>query len=418
MAVTKVPCFLMIRVFKNSSGMWACRPYLGVSAVSGKPLRPYKSFPDASDKSEAQRMAQEWVNHIAAAASMHSRQTLSELLEVYIDEQELSGGFSAATAKTYRSMVRCYIAPYIGRKDPRAVKTFEIQNLYHQLILSGGVRCGRGISTPKARALHWFLSGAFKWMCKRGVCDDNPVAAISAPRSVGVEAVALNVSDYSRVLDVLFSALVNERYSLGHEVYLTYDEALAMLISLETGARCGECLALTRSDVWTSTSQLHIAGTIIETNGPPRRQPYTKARKSRNVPMSKHLAEYVHKGLYRMAEKAREGGVPLGLQPLCGTSKGYYLRPSKLSVKFKQLMAHMNLSTDYKFHSLRHTHASILLAEGMDWRTLQEHLGHADPATTLRIYAHLMPGRNREAAAIMERVSKEGMRGGGEPWMT
>lgn len=407
---------MAIRVYRNASGQWACRPYLGTSAVTGKPLRPYKSFPEAKSESEARQLAQAWVNKIAAAASMHSRQVMSELLDTYIDEQEMAGLFSAATAKTYRSMVRCYITPYLGNKDPRSVKSYEVQNLYHTLVLSGGKRSGRGISTWKVRALHWFLSGAFNWMCKRGVCEENPLTAISAPRSVSSEATALDFHDYEVLLETLMKTLEDGSLGIAPGVNLTFDEALAMLISLETGARCGECLAIMRSDIWVMTSQIHIAGTVTEACGPPRRQPYTKGRRSRNVPMSKHLLRYVQKGCGRIVDKAQNGGASVSMQPLCGTSKGYLLRPSKLSVKFKQLMKYLHLSRLYTFHSLRHTHASILLAEGMDWRSLQEHLGHADPATTLRIYAHLMPGRNREAATIMERVSGQNMRGGDGHW--
>ena len=49
-------------------------------------------------------------------------------------------------------------------------------------------------------------------------------------------------------------------------------------------------------------------------------------------------------------------------------------------------------------HELRHSFASLLLANGIDIRTVSELLGHADPAMTLRVYAHAMPGHKRAAA--------------------
>jgi integrase len=53
-------------------------------------------------------------------------------------------------------------------------------------------------------------------------------------------------------------------------------------------------------------------------------------------------------------------------------------------------------------HALRHYYASVLLAGGVDIRALSEYLGHHDPAFTLRIYAHLMPGADDRARQAIE----------------
>ena len=44
-----------------------------------------------------------------------------------------------------------------------------------------------------------------------------------------------------------------------------------------------------------------------------------------------------------------------------------------------------------RFHDLRHTHASALIAAGASIKAVSRRLGHADVAITLRVYAHLMP---------------------------
>jgi integrase len=55
-------------------------------------------------------------------------------------------------------------------------------------------------------------------------------------------------------------------------------------------------------------------------------------------------------------------------------------------------------------HALRHHYASVLLAGGVDVRALAEYLGHHDPAFTLRIYAHLMPGAGEHARRAVEKA--------------
>jgi integrase len=56
-------------------------------------------------------------------------------------------------------------------------------------------------------------------------------------------------------------------------------------------------------------------------------------------------------------------------------------------------------------HQLRHFYASVMLAAGVSVKELAEYLGHADPAFTLRVYAHMMPGSyDRARRAIDERL--------------
>src|SRR5215211_903857 len=59
------------------------------------------------------------------------------------------------------------------------------------------------------------------------------------------------------------------------------------------------------------------------------------------------------------------------------------------------------------FHSLRHTHASTLIASGLDVLTISRRLGHGSPAITLSVYGHLFKADDR-AADIMEAVFSGG----------
>ncbi len=61
-------------------------------------------------------------------------------------------------------------------------------------------------------------------------------------------------------------------------------------------------------------------------------------------------------------------------------------------------------SRKHGFHALRHTYASMLLADGVDIRTLAEYLGHSDPGFTLRTYTHLMPSAPDKARRAVDRA--------------
>ncbi|HLJ62421.1 MAG TPA: tyrosine-type recombinase/integrase [bacterium] len=55
------------------------------------------------------------------------------------------------------------------------------------------------------------------------------------------------------------------------------------------------------------------------------------------------------------------------------------------------------------FHDLRHCHASHLLMQGVPVKIVQERLGHATPAVTLGIYAHVLPHMQHDAARDLEK---------------
>jgi integrase len=52
-------------------------------------------------------------------------------------------------------------------------------------------------------------------------------------------------------------------------------------------------------------------------------------------------------------------------------------------------------------HQLRHYYASVMLAGGVSIKELAEYLGHADPAFTLRVYAHLLPSSHDRARTVI-----------------
>jgi integrase len=57
-----------------------------------------------------------------------------------------------------------------------------------------------------------------------------------------------------------------------------------------------------------------------------------------------------------------------------------------------------------RFHDLRHTAATIPLAQAVPVKVVSEMLGHSDISTTLRIYAHTIEGAQEQAVSVMERL--------------
>ena len=60
-----------------------------------------------------------------------------------------------------------------------------------------------------------------------------------------------------------------------------------------------------------------------------------------------------------------------------------------------------------RLHDLRHTHATILLLAGVPVHVVSQRLGHANATVTLTVYAHVMPGNQRDAADLFARLIGE-----------
>ena len=91
-------------------------------------------------------------------------------------------------------------------------------------------------------------------------------------------------------------------------------------------------------------------------------------------------------------------------QLVFGDVFGAYQHPERFSRRFGLALARCRkqLGDDappvIRLHELRHTHAMLLLQAGTPVKLVSERLGHANAMITLTVYAHVMPGMQRQAA--------------------
>ena len=87
----------------------------------------------------------------------------------------------------------------------------------------------------------------------------------------------------------------------------------------------------------------------------------------------------------------------------CSTS-GRFLNPESISQLFTRIVRRSDLPP-IRFHDLRHTHASLLVADGTSIKVVTERLGHAHPSFTIHTYQHLLPGMGAAAERFAELVA-------------
>jgi len=89
------------------------------------------------------------------------------------------------------------------------------------------------------------------------------------------------------------------------------------------------------------------------------------------------------------------------LDLVIATPTGQPIRPSTTSGRLRTVVGNANLS-GVRFHDLRHAHATFLLKAGTPPHVVSKRLGHSTVAFTLQVYAHVLPGQQREAADAIE----------------
>lgn len=371
-------------------GVWYARPYLGTDAL-GRKIRPYRSFPGAESEAEAQALADAWARHLTADGRVRSMR-LADLLEDYIDARRASGA-SPNSTRTYRTFT-VYVRRYLKRALASDLTVMDFERFQLRL-LTPKDEGGQGLSRSSVSAVHNFLRGAYNWAVRAGLCETNPMVSVSKPAPEHVEAASLDEADFAELESALTGAMDGSDMRQSVMAYAAW-------LALRTGMRVGEVCAVRRRDVNGFARFVHVGGNVIEERGrKPYRREVTKGRKCRNVSITESDVRRID-GMIRLQDERRAG---LGADTPLVTTDGSYMRPSAVSDAFSSLRDRLGLPRRVTFHGLRHTHATWCLANGVDLKTLSERLGHADAATTLRVYAHVLPGRDAAAAEAFARAA-------------
>ena len=377
-------------VKRDARGLYV-RPYLGTDHITGRKVRAMHRL-RATTMADAEREAAEWW------AERQGNPPLMAALASYVSRREATD-LSANAARAYRTYMGD-LAPLLGGVRLRDLTTAQVGEVYDRLLRDGGAR-GKGLSRNTVQGIHWFLSGAYRQFVREGMCVVNPVQGARCPRPEHREASTLDEADLRMLQGLLEEEL--EWEPDGDAGARRRCVAFAAWLALHTGMRAGEVCALLRRDVRAAQRDLHVCATAVETRHGLVRQEATKGRRSRNVSLDPSDMAVVRTHL--AWQEGWLGGADRDVPVV--SWDGRMPHPGDVSRAFSAMVREAGLPAGTHFHELRHTHATWLLARGVDLKTVSERLGHASPATTLRTYSHVLPGRDALAAATFREVSEE-----------
>jgi integrase len=249
--------------------------------------------------------------------------------------------------------------------------------------------------------LHRALEQAKLW----GLLRDNP-AEMAKPPSIPDEERAILQPERAR--DLL------ERLR-GQPLYLLASLALA------TGLRRSEALALRWRDVDLDAGRLTVEQALEQTatHGIRTKGPKTRHGR-RTISLPAHIVAELRS--HWCAQQEQRLALGMGRAPVDGfvlaAIDGRPQSPDAISTAWGRAMDEIGMP-EITLHSLRHTHASMLIAAGVDILTVSRRLGHANPTITLSVYGHLIHGTDDRAAQIMDQAFGNGSKrvadSGGRP---
>ena len=169
---------------------------------------------------------------------------------------------------------------------------------------------------------------------------------------------------------------------------------------LATGLRRGEACGLKWSDINWRKRTIHVQRGVVKLS---HQESITKDPKTssgdRMVYLSKEMCQLL-KAWHKECEWDRQQTANETVSEddyLFRQPNGKPMNPCTFTYRFKLILKANNLPLDLSVHSLRHTNASLLIAQGVDVRTVASLLGHAQASTTLDIYAHAFDKNKRKA---------------------
>ncbi|MFV0307465.1 MAG: tyrosine-type recombinase/integrase [Desertimonas sp.] len=286
-----------------------------------------------------------------------------------------------STRATYEVMVRKHITPIIGARKLDQLNAPDIRRLLH-------AKLDEGLSANTVRHIHAVLRSALEQAVRDDLLARNVARNVQAPHASPEPVVPFDVDEARRLLD----AAADDR------LFALWTVALAV------GLRKGEALALRWSDVDLDQGQLRVARTVQRVDGALLFAEPKTARSRRTVVLPNVCIDALRSHRLRQNDERLAAGPYWQDNGLVfTTSHGTPIEPRNINRSFDALCRRAGLRR-LRVHDLRHTCASLLLAQGVPARLVMEMLGHSQIGITMNLYSHVLPTAMSETANAIERA--------------
>jgi integrase len=284
------------------------------------------------------------------------------------------------TLTQYRSIVRGRIAPRVGHLRLQALSGGHLNGLYRELA-EGAEPKEPGLSPASLRLTHAVLSRALRDAVRWGKLVRSPAAAADPPAAPESRAHAWTAKEVGR-----FLAQVGE------------DRLFALWrLAATTGMRRGELLGLTWLALDLDGGTLRVEQQLVPTRGGVSFGPPKSKRSRRSIALdAETVAALRNHREAQLLERSFAGEAYVDEDLVFADELGAPIYPQRLTEAFLRHRKDAGMTSGC-LHVLRHTHATLALTNGVPLHVVAARIGDR-PETVLRVYAHLLPQSDVEAA--------------------
>lgn len=357
--------------FKNN---WSIVIELGIDPATKKRKQQWFSF--TGTEKEAEKRLTELLHQLDTGTFVQpGKTTLGEYLTRWLKDYKQN--LSARGFERYRDIVTRRLIPGLGSIPLTQLKPEHLQRYYASQLDKD--------SPGTVRYSHAVLHVALKEAAKLGMLYRNVADAVTPPRLHNGEMKTWSEDEVNHFLEVAKGSAYYELFYL----------------ALFTGMRRSELLGLRWGDVDLLSAQIQVRRGLHQLKDGTYTFTEPKSASSKRTIALTPSTSLMLKEYRERQDKARAMlGIALTDSDLvfCHIVDGKPLRPNSVTRAWETLAARAGVKV-IRLHDARHTHASLMLKQGIHPKIVQERLGHASIQMTLDTYSHVAPGLQGAAAA-------------------
>lgn len=376
--------------------------------AGGKRRYLSKTFREASDKYEAQRLANEFLieqNRVAEIEAANNEgkpdlgKTVAQYMTEYVDALKDSNSLEWSTLLGYGTSLG-YIAADMDDVPVTALTSSRVQRFVNALNK-------KGYSPSTVRKAYMLLNQGMKQAVRDGYLDKSPCERgyVRLPKKGYTRPNALDVEGRANLLRLLDN--------MEHT-----PTTIAAYIALYTGMRQGEIAGLRWRAVNLGKGVIHVSEAIAQSGEGGTYSKDPKTNQDRFIPIAKGLSAILedwHQERFSQwvteGEGRAEDKEAFSQFYVVGRFDGRHRNPHTIGKDWTTISRLYGLTGTQgrrvTFHDLRHTFATATIAMGADIRSVSDILGHENVAMTLNVYADADPNAKRRTIDMLDNEYSE-----------
>ena len=320
-----------------------------------------------------------------------------------------------STFNTYAEKLN-FVVRAFGERKLKTLTPMELQNFFNSLAIYGGAK-QQGLSPTSVNTIRRYFKAACQAAVKNHLLTDNPVDGTKALRTKKPVIIVANENDVLRLLEVakegsyIYEGVKNKNYIIENEGTKYYKQCFYNVVNLDlaTGLRSSELFGLRWQDINWAKGYIDLKEQLLFINGKYSFSELKTDKAKRKIYLSEDVIIELRRWKINQnfyAEMLGDKFENIHNLLFTNTFGGFVnVQNFKRRYYFKMLSA-AGIPKGFNIHSMRHTHATLLLKHGVKPNVVADRLGHSNATVTLNIYAHVLDNMEDTAPNTWQNILK------------